>query len=54
MHLTMFNDSHGWGGCDPLRDAVITLPKFKEAGYEFECNRLSDDYYLPNLDSIIT
>ena len=52
--VTMFNDSAWMGWLRPLRDAVITLPKFKEAGYEFECiTRLSDDYYPLNLDSII-
>ena len=53
--VTMFQRFLIWmGWLRPLRDAVITLPKFKEAGYEFECiTSLSDDYYQLNLDSII-
>ena len=48
--VTMFNDSAWMGWLRPLRDAVITLPKFKEAGYEFECiTSLSDDYYSAKL-----
>ena len=48
--VTMFNDSAWMGWLRPLRDAVVTLPKFKEAGYEFECiTSLSDDYYSAKL-----
>jgi len=48
--VSKFNESAWIGWLRPLRDATLTVPKFIEKGFSFECiTSLSDDYYAGEL-----